>query len=295
MIEILDFGQLVKPPTTRILLCQPFLSDKLWITNSKDLYYYKNSSDLESHLNVIVQKAIELEVDMIIFPELSIPKEYIAFLSSISHERGVSIIAGSQYYEEEKNISKSPIIIDGKIFYTQKITSSPFEVSPFENKGVKNGDKILVFRNTSIGDFCVIICTDYLSRHIRNTILEYEIDFLIVIAFQSNSRLYHSRMNNNCEEEESGIYMVYANVFSGTKGDGQSCIFGHLDRIFHQKIVSAGYSNELLPKRIFTLKSSETMSYVIVDFDLNNKKPSFARFINTKPNVRIVDCYPKDK
>ena len=104
----------------------------------------------------LILDAVRGKVDLIVFPEFSIPFDYLTYLKQYSDSSGVVIIAGSHYVTDEnldkysglfdskfgeddlrKNIS--PIIIpSSKIMHTEKIIGAKVERSLFFEEGMKH-------------------------------------------------------------------------------------------------------------------------------------------------------------
>jgi hypothetical protein len=286
--EKINLKNKARPNKVTALVCQLRFDESDW-DNEKDLFKLNNKSRIEDYLDHITYAISNFDAHLIVLPELSIPNYFLSQLQNISKQSGIIIVGGSHYHEEnDRTISRCPVIINGIVYYTDKINPSPLEISPIKGNGLSNGETIKIFQNSLIGNFAVIICADYLDQKIRAKLASYNLDFVIIIAFQKDSEQYHERMNVDCEELDYGSYFLYSNVLCPPLADGRSGLFGIMDKIFSKKLVKSGWSNGDPETKLVELPSEERLSYFVVDIDVTNKKPSFLRNIHTKPNVSIV-------
>lgn len=276
-----------RPSKITALVCQFRFEETDW-SSEKDLFKLKDESKIEEYLEHITYAVTNYNVDLIVLPELSIPNLFLSRLQILSKQENLIIVGGSHYHEENGvTISRSPIIINGAIHYTEKINPSPLEISPIQGNGLTNGETIRIFKKTAIGNFAVVICADYFDNKIRTKIASSNLDFVIIIAFQNDSRQYHERMNVSCEELDLGSYFLYSNVLCPPLADGRSGLFGVMDKIFTKKLVANGWSDGNPTTKLVELSSDDKLSYFIADIDVRNSKPSFLRNIYTKPNISI--------
>lgn len=276
----------IKPQKVRLLIAQFTTSQEDW--EQKDgLYFQKNLDSVRSNIDKLLTTARQYTVDMVIFPELSVPSQCISEIQSWSRETGATVIAGSHYHKIEDNyISRCPIIVDGEVFFTEKTTPAPSEKSPLEGEGIVSGNKIALIRNSPVGNFGVLICSDYLNSNVRRILIENDIDILCVPAFQNNSELYYSRMNIDCEESENGIYIVYANMQYDKLGDGRSALFGKMHKSWLEQIRDKGLTDMNPFHKIFEMRSNH--NFVVVEVDLYHKRPFINRNVYSDPNVFFI-------
>ncbi|WP_276380571.1 PUA domain-containing protein [Flavobacterium sp. H4147] len=285
MVEVIDLNQ-EKQTTCRIMICQ-LNSDEFDWELKNGLYFMINNDKISLKIKDILSIAKLNSVDLILFPELSIPEKQIEKLQEWSKEQQSIIICGSHYSNNNgKFIPRSPIIIKGEVFFTEKIFLSPLEKSPIMNQGASSGTKVLKFVNTFVGNFAVLICSDYLEENLKDELDLQSLDFLCVPSYQRDSEVYFRRMNTECENSKDGIFIIYSNFLNKKYGDGNSSLFGLMDRMYLEKIKDAGYTDLNPNKKIFQF--TEMTEYLIADINLNNKRPFANRNINTSPNVHIL-------
>ena len=276
-----------RPHQVRLFLFQTKSCIEQYI-KEHGLLFQKKPEMSSAHIREYLDLSRQQAVDLICFPELSIDQKSIPMLQEWSKSTGTTVVAGSHYHYDtkiERWTSRCPVIIAGSIYFIEKTTPSPYEVSPIEGRGLTGGENLYLFNNTPIGDFAVLICADYLNIENRTNLFKYRIDFLVVIAWQGDSDLYHSRMNNDVLENSNGIYLIYSNQQIDGLSDGRSALFGVMDHIFTKELQNAGITNLQPSCKLCELDGS--LQYITVDIDIENKKPSLPRNINTKPNVLV--------
>ncbi|PIQ23923.1 hypothetical protein COW64_21605 [bacterium (Candidatus Blackallbacteria) CG18_big_fil_WC_8_21_14_2_50_49_26] len=277
----------IRPKQIRVLIAQGNTTMSNW-KEDKGLYYPINLIHFEDWLQNVIIKAKQHLVDLLILPELSVPQEQVRLLQNWSLDTGSIVVAGSHYYKTSKGvISRSPVIIAGNVYFTHKLAPAHGEYSPIEGEGLTEGEEILLFRNTRIGNFAVLICSDYLKPETRRLILSNEIDLICVPAFQEDSAEYYNRMDIDCRESESGVYIMYANMLCADAADGQSACFALMDNSYVSKLQSAGFSDGKPTTKICSLTSSDS-NLLVFTLDLEMKRPIIPRVVGRPPNVTKI-------
>jgi len=253
------------------------------------LAFLKKPAKVLLYLKTKLMWANEKGVKLILLPELAVPNEILPEVAALATQLGLVIVAGSDYYPTEKGyISKCPIILNGETFFTEKIKPSPFEKTATSGEGLIAGTTSYVFKNTIIGDFGVLICSDFLNNNLKIQMYEQNIDVLCVIACQGKSDTYHTRMHNECEESENGVYILYSNLLLPGYGDGHSALFGVIDKHYCGRLVEKGYTDAQYSTKLVDIGAHE--SYFIADVCLKQKKPFINRTVDSRPNVIIEAC-----
>jgi predicted amidohydrolase len=284
-ITTIDLG-VTRPHIARILIAQANWPVTQW-RHDNGLTFHANIDNAQSYVKRILSEARQATVDMVLFPELSVPEESLPFIQSWSDQTGSIVVAGSHYSKTKRGfVSRCPVAIAGQMYFTDKLTPAPMEISPIAGEGLSGGDNINCFHNSSIGNFAVLICSDYLDLEIKSLIPIRDLDLLCVPAFQRDSYMYHVRMNLDCEESEHGLYIAYANTLAADFGDGRSAFFGLMDRLFLAKLEQAGYTNGVPSLKICELNREQR--YLVLEIDLQSKKPFAKRTVHTKPNIQLI-------
>lgn len=269
-----------------ILLYQPHWILDDWSTKS-GLFFLQN----QDKVNNLIKKSLDIseayKASVLILPELSVPEASISIIKEWSKSNSTIVIAGSHYFNTKNGyINRTPIVSNGIIYYSEKLIPSPLEVSPFPSDSLNAGTNILVFKNSKIGDFVVLICADYLESRIKNKIIsKYALDFLFIPAFHSSSSRYHDTMKVDMQSSTKGLYIVYSNNSLQNSGDGHSAFFGNMDSIFYKKLI--GKTTDGKPTTKLIEFSSEN-EYAIIKADVKCKRPLLGKTIHTTPNVNII-------
>ena len=143
-----------------------------------ELFTVQNPKQHMNKIVSLVKKSIEMNVNLLIFPELtsSLPKserdELEEIILKLAKKHDLFVVLGSYY--DVTNKSRVLIITSRGIYRSYKINSSRFEVSPLKGKGMNLGDSLLVFQ-TKYGNILPITCVDlisddiqYISRYLSN-------------------------------------------------------------------------------------------------------------------------------
>lgn len=292
MIEIINLEQ-EKQTSCRAMICQLDSQDFDW-SNDCGLSFLSTNDKISIKVKEFLKIAKHNSVDLIIFPELAIPEKLIGSIQEWSREQESIVICGSHYYRSKEGfISRCPVIIKGNVYFTEKMFPSPLEKSPILGEGIVSGAKVLKFTNSFIGDFAVLICSDYLEDSLKLNLDLQTLDILCVSAFQRDSEVYHRRMNVDCENSVSGLYILYSNFKDKQYGDGNSSVFGIMDRLFTQKLKDANYTDLNPDKKLFQFKSDS--EYLIADLNIKNKRPFANRSIFTEPNFHLISTNTQTK
>lgn len=254
-IQCHDLG-IAKPSCIRIMIAQVEWTESAWNEDTETgLYSLQDHRTAEDQLESILSRASQATVDILLLPELAVPSECLQQVQAWSTQTGSIVVAGSHYYKTKSGafIARCPIVIGGKIFFTHKISPAPGEVSPVKGKGLSPGTLLTYFRNSSVGNFGILICSDYLASDVKQLLPLNELDLLCVPAFQRNSMWYHDRMNIDCMDSQNGIYIAYANTVARNLGDGASALFGQMDKIYLEKLVSSNCTDIKPPTKLCVL------------------------------------------
>jgi HAD superfamily phosphoserine phosphatase-like hydrolase len=229
-------------------------------------------------------------IDAVVFPELSVPREYLKELADWSGRQNVIVIAGSHYELVGGSwCSACPVIINGVIYTTYKSIPSPFEDSGINDQGLQPGPEVIKFRNSRIGNFSVPICSDYLDDATRHLLIDDSLDLVIVIACQRGVEKHYSQAALDCQKSRRGLYVIYSNLLFGKYGEGKSAIFAQAHRDFEPEFKRFGYS-DLLPREKLWCSSRQFPS-VVVSLDLNERRPPVSKTTRTRTNVSIIQPF----
>ena len=276
-----------KSDYVRVMLCQIDF-DQMHYEKGSRLYFVKNDLYNQTYLKRFVDIAIKQKVDLLIFPELSVPKEFVDYLLRCAKENNIIIVGGTHYKEVEGGyVSICPIVTSEGIFETHKITPAPTEQSSF-GQGALPGEVFSCFRGSKIGDFAVMICLDYTNFELRSLIDKDNLDFMIVTAFNPKSNEFFYSMHADVQGSRDGLYVLYANALSKQYGgEGRSALFGIMDKSFKEEFVQNKVTDQEPPNKLFEF--SDLHSYCIFDVNIRQKRPYLGKNIYSSPNVKVVE------
>ena len=253
------------------------------------MYFVKNGACLKNSIGSLLNVAQKNNVDVVLMPELAIPESFLPTLFEFSKENDIYIIAGT-HYKKVTNGYKSvcPVVLPQGVYFTDKIHPAPAELSSFPGEGLVQGDEVLVFEGTKIGNFAVTICADFLSEEIKNAIGIENIDVLFLPAFMNHSEMYYARMQNAVENSSNGLYILYSNFIQNSmSADGKSALFACCDRLYLEQWKERKYTDLKPLYKVYQMKNDS--EYAIFEVDLVNKKPLLPRNLSTKPNVMFIE------
>lgn len=288
-VQVLNFAD--SPlDKVRVMICQLDF-DKLMHEKRGRLYVVTNSSTNRELLRRYLNVATSKQVDLIVFPELTIPAEFVNELWNYSKQYNIYIIGGTHYKKSEKGcFSVCPIVTPQGVFETEKYNPSPYEQSSFKNScdGAIPGGVVYRLNGTKIGDFAVTICLDYTNDNLRDALGKDSLDFLIVSAFNSDTSNFHLKMHLDVQQASDGLYILYSNCISKQlSGDGKSALFAFVDDCYKSEYKDKGCTDGNPSNKIYEF--ADDKSYCIFELDLEHKKPYKSKNAYTESNVKVVE------
>lgn len=242
------------------------------------------ASSVESEL----QLAEQLGSNLLLFPELCVPGELIETIVKWSVGRNCLVVAGTHYEKDgttNADVSVCPIIFEGQVFTQRKSSVAPSEQSIISGLGVQGSPEFPIFKSTPLGTFANFVCSDYLNPGLKTRVLEQEIDFASVVAFQRDSRVYLERFNIDVDESRDGLYLAYCNCRVEPLTDGESSLFAVFDRKLYRDDTQD--HQVARPDFLNMVCSFGSKVGLICDVSMKNKRPKMGRNYATSPNVMI--------
>lgn len=169
----------------------------------------KISTGDDYHKKVMkILESLKKEADIIVFPEFSIPFDYLEEIQRFADENRILVVAGSHYVVDEnlekygklfacefveadllKNIS--PVVIpSSKIVQNEKYLGAGIERPVFSEEGMEPGKVNHIFRlqeNLNIG---VMICYEFLNTEIRHRLVPV-CNIILVPQTNNNPRSFY--------------------------------------------------------------------------------------------------------
>ncbi|AKB31912.1 hypothetical protein MSSIH_1222 [Methanosarcina siciliae HI350] len=198
--------------------------------------------------------AVKDEADIVVFPEFSIPFEYLEEIQKFADENEVIVVAGSHYvtegklgeygkifsreFEEEdlrKNIS--PVVIpSSKIVHNEKLLGAREEREIYFKEGMKAGKINHIFKLRDDLRVGLMICYEYLNADLRNHLIP-ACDVIVVPQTNpSPKRFYETAKNdiNNPPCSGNRAYIMANGIFTLEKNEetlgGSTGIVSTLDK-----------------------------------------------------------------
>jgi len=198
-------------------------------------YVHKERDKYRDKLVSILNELKKLtKPNLIVFPEYSIPYEFLKGLKSFADENEILIIAGSHQVIDPDhprfNENLCPIIIPGKeTIFCSKKTLSEFERDRI--KASKEGGIELHF-NIDEKEICfhILLCSDYLSIPINSIRIDKRRTGLIIVPMTSNNTTDFYSLANLHLRHPKGKFIVLCNstgnIYNKMVAAGGSAIFG---------------------------------------------------------------------
>lgn len=263
--------------------------EKDWEIKDDNLYYPKETPQLKETVEKVLRKAVDKKVNLLVFPELSIPETMIPKIELWSRTNKITVIAGSHYERQSngKPYNCCPVICNGETKSVRKTYPSKFEKKKISCS--KNG--LQIFRNTPIGDFCVFICSDYLFQgndNLRSIALAEKLDFWIVPAFQPHAEEHHTTMSSDVRaHDDLTRYIVYCNNYNSL-ADGNSAFFGELHNDQSAEYKNKGIT-DYMPKFKAISPINNDWDYFIVRCSIKSKRVFAGSRIGDKDNIEFLE------
>ncbi|MBK9239284.1 MAG: hypothetical protein IPL75_03260 [Acidobacteria bacterium] len=195
---------------------------------------------LDAHLNELEQRCRRRGVsesghllDMLVLPEVFVPRDYVTTLQTFSDRMGTTVVAGVDYpgETEEQNANECLILRPGLEPVTyRKVTRSQYDAHADHSGGrmkMARGDAMLRFVDDSSGfSFGVLICYDFshvdLMHQLNLSDRAEPLELVVVAAHNPFGDLYRS-----CCIADSHRYYQYI-VMCNVTAYGGSGVFGPL-------------------------------------------------------------------
>lgn len=272
----------------RIMICQLDIRQFNFSRDKDRLYRIEDNHLLRSHIDRLLNVAAIHNVDMIVFPEFSIPQTMLDKLSDFARNYNLYIVAGTDYYLKNENfVSRCPIITPQRNYFIEKHVTSILEDSPIKTgRTLIGGDSNIIFQNTRFGSFAVTVCADFMEDRLKADLDIKSLSMLIVPAYHTKSSDYHARMDINVRDSKRGLYVIYSNIKDDGSDSGKSGIFALVDRAFLKEYKDAGCTDNNPETKIYQFK--EHSEHAIFELDMMERKPFVSKNNSTDFNVKLI-------
>jgi predicted amidohydrolase len=233
-------------------------------------------------------KAEEHSADIVVFPELCISRNQLDAVRTWTAANKSLVIAGTHYHSDEKGrFNRCPISFNGEIQYQDKIVTSPREKTVYTSvRDIIGGDTLRIFENSPAGRLGVLICADFLEPEIRTKAIELQLDIVFIVAMQGDSSRYHPVVNSLIDESKGGLYAIYCNSAVQGISDGNSGLFGVIDRrLYGSELQRSGQFDERYPNLIC---QNRDHNILVISVSNEERRPTVRHTHHSAPNVKII-------
>jgi len=246
------------------------------------------------YIENVIDKLRNVEVHMIIFPELVIsfnPQSKYGFFKNTSHLRNLliedafvkkRIIIPGTYYIGRRNIAPT-IFPSTEIIYTIKQTLSNLESSVLEEISIRKGNCTPVFY-TNYGRFAILICRDLLNHSLITEVLEHNPDFILNPCANKDILRFVNAASSIVENNK--IYIFQPNCFSKDKIDYSTSIFSILDRKDIEILKEKNLKKDETSYGIYNSKANRN-EIIVVSIELKEKRLSVPSLGSDEANIPL--------
>ena len=274
----------------RVMICQ-FDFDRMRYAHESRLYFVSNATTNSNYIRRFLMIARNQHVDLLVFPELSIPEDMVQDLMTMSLQNDMYIIGGTHYKKTPNGfVSVCPIVTPHGLIETEKINPSPYEQSSFmdSQNGAVSGHLVSVLKGTKVGNLAITICLDYTNDELRVDLFKNDLDFLIIPAFNKKSEEFFHSMHSDVQRAPDGLYIIYSNNYSSALGiEGKSSLFAFVDECFKSEFKDQNRTDLNPSNKIYEFATGT--SYCIFDLDMAHKKPYGSKNAHTESNVKVLE------
>lgn len=228
----------------------------------------------------LILEAIKNKVKIVVFPEFSIPFEYLPDIQKFADENLIMIVSGSHYVTEDlldgyvdlfaseigdKDLRKNicPVIIpSSKIVHTEKMFAAKLERELFSEEGMIPGEfnRILkVNDNLTIG---ILVCFEYLKNNLKERLIEACNVILVPQTNPEPKRFIDTAIDdiNNPQHSGNKTYIMANGIFPFEEklSGGSSGLISTLDK----------YSNNNQIKEIKSIEGVYEQFVLIASIDI---------------------------
>ena len=276
-----------KKQQARILIAQPLWNSSQIKRDAQELFRLEFTKEDGEFLNAVLAKAEDEKVDLVVFPEFSIPEQHHGTIGNWTSRNEVIVVAGSTYLEHDDEFyNTASVFFKGIQHTTEKQNLSPHERSRVIDSGPSDGTYQTYFQNTPVGNLAIIICADEFYSSLREQFLNEDLDILCVIACQPKAKEHHQSIDRVVKEYKKGIYVAYCNALCDSLSDGRSAFFANdYDDGFKQFKQLKLTRDDGIDKRIIEMPS--VAGCLIVQCNLQDKLVTFPNIDSNRALVEV--------
>lgn len=228
----------------------------------------------------LILETIKDKVKVVVFPEFSVPFEYLPEIQKYADSSRIIIVAGSHYVTEDhleeykelfsteiedKDLRKNicPIIIPSSdIVHSEKMFAAKLERELFNEEGMTSGELNRILKvndNLTIG---VLICFEYLKNNLKERLIETCDIILVPQANPGPKRFIDTAIDdiNNPQYSGNKTYVMVNGIFpfEGRLSGGSSGLISTLDKYSNNKQIEEIKSIEGVFEQFVLIASIDT-------------------------------------
>ena len=175
-------------------------------STSRNILKLSDPLRADMYVRGAIDEAVRQKSSILVFPEMSLPRDYIRSYLKLASQHDIVLIGGLEYSinDIQKNAYNSTIISipvrrelnpEGKEYLAfEQIKNFPsyreIECLKENNFKYRSGSGIFIFKSDFWGDFAILTCSDFLSLGLR-WILQNEVQTVFVPAQNRDSTTYN--------------------------------------------------------------------------------------------------------
>ncbi|MCK4731994.1 MAG: hypothetical protein KAT65_05990, partial [Methanophagales archaeon] len=270
IIEI-DLEQVGTPKSVHITLAQTQVLEPSTICPDNYLDSVKHAEknqliEIQSeHIRKQLERALLDDPNFVLFPELSIPWEMQDELREVAIKENVYIVGGLTYGPDYQSTCA--------VFPPFKRDNIPLQYklnrAPAEDKNVKTGQRIIIFKNSGFGTFASVICYDFTSLRISREIRDHGVNILFLPTLNRAVDLFDDMATGQCYT----LYTYICLCNSAGSGLGNSASYGPM------RTSEGGY---LQQERVIGKIAGTQETTLTTVLDIPGLLESIKRFKNSK-------------
>lgn len=189
-VRIEDFGER-RPSRVRVALLDCGVPLAHYNARTLDYADETHRTEVNRLAEAAIAAAAAAEANLLVFPELFLPKNHAHRIADAARSRNLVLVAGEEgqpaVYDGQL-VNHAGIVVPGrsKTYYQRKLRRSPYEPP------LTAGDSLTIFDGTPIGTFAVLVCSDFLEFDLVTALADAPalLDFLIVTALNPHTELF---------------------------------------------------------------------------------------------------------
>ena len=205
-----------KKDKAKVLIVQPQIKENQLNLGEGYCYRLELNHNDKAFIDQVLKESIKNQVDVVVFPEFSVPFTYHHVIKEFSKQNhNIFIVAGTDYLKrDEEYYNTASIFFNGNHYYTDKCRLSPHEKSILYDRGPKGGNKLNYFVNSPAGNIAIMICMDALDKEIRDKHPIKDIDILWVVIDNNKETINNIRRQLSTEIDKKKMIIPKIEPFA---------------------------------------------------------------------------------